>query len=230
MSNGQFLTLFAGREEDLRHWRKVGPNHFVLKGNELVTAGSEDFAVLYYASTAFSDFLLRLEFRLTDPTKDNSGIFVRFRNPELPATSEVLARDELGNITRNPAWIAAFSGFEIQIDEQARGSKQKKERDGLDKNRTGAIYKIPTGQQGEMRLQDYHPAPALRAGDWNEYAIEVKDQTYTVRLNGYRTTTFVNTDRTRGLPPTLDSSSGYIGLQSYRASRVGFRNIRVYPL
>jgi len=230
MSQREFQTLFDGREETFRHWRKVGPNDFVLNGNEILTIGSDDFAVLYYASATFSNFTLRVEFRLSDPMKDNSGVFVRFCNPELPPTAEIVARDEFGNIERNPAWIASYSGFEIQIDEQARGSQQHKERDGLDKNRTGAIYKIPTGQEGEVKLQDFSAAPPLRAGDWNEYEIEVKDNTYVVRLNGHRTTTFMNSDHARGRPPTVDPHSGYIGLQSYRDSRVGFRNIGVRAL
>ncbi|MGH7824881.1 MAG: 3-keto-disaccharide hydrolase [Candidatus Binatia bacterium] len=230
MSKQRFLTLFDGRDETRKKWRKTGPNEFVLSGNEIITQGGDDFAVLYYAAATFSDFLLSLEFRLSDPAKDNSGVFVRFRNPELPPTPEIWARDEFGNISRNRAWTAAYSGFEIQIDERAKGSNQKKERDGLKKNRTGAIYKIPTGEEGEPKLQEYSSAPALRAGDWNEYAIEVKDHTYTVRLNGHRTTTFVNYDPERGLPASADSASGYIGLQSYRNSRVGFRDIRVCPL
>ncbi|HZA53592.1 MAG TPA: DUF1080 domain-containing protein, partial [Candidatus Udaeobacter sp.] len=133
-------------------------------------------------------------------------------------------------ISRNPAWIAAYSGFEIQIDEQARGSKQNNEPDGLDKNRTGAIYKIPTGQDGEPRLQDFRPAPPLKSEQWNDYEIAVKGQNYVVRLNGYQTTRFLNTDPSRGMPADVDPDSGYIGLQSYRDSRVSFRNIRIHPL
>jgi hypothetical protein len=227
MSNHHVFALFDGGQETFNNWRKVGPNDFLLNESEIVTTGSGDFAVLYYAAGTFGNFLLTLEFRISDPTKDNSGIFVRFRNPELPPTAELLAQDQRGDIYRNAAWIAAYSGFEIQIDEQAKGDKQKKERDGLDKHRTGAIYKIPTGQEGEPRLQDYHPGPPLRAKEWNDYRIEVVDQTYIVHLNGHRTTTFTNTDHSRGLPPHSNSGSGYIGLQSYRDSQVSFRNIQL---
>jgi hypothetical protein len=222
--------LFDGSEEAFKRWRKVGRNDFVLEDGEIITIGSDDFAVLYYVAAAFGDFLLQLEFRLPDPLKDNSGIFVRFRNPELPPEPETLARDKLGNIARNPAWIAAYSGFEVQIDEQARGSKEAQERDGLHKNRTGAIYKIPTGEDGEPTFQDYEPAPPLLAGDWNQYAIRVTGDTYVVHLNRHRTTTFINTDFTRGRAPGADPNSGYIGLQSYRNSNVAFRNMLVYPL
>ena len=225
-----FMPLFDGREETFKAWRKVGPNDFVLHRGELVTCGSDDFALLFYSSFTFSDFLLCLEFRLSDPLRDNSGVFVRFRDPRLPPTEEIIRRDESGNVLRNPAWIAVWSGFEIQIDEQAKGSKQKNDRDGLDKNRTGAIYQIPTGQEGEPKLQDFRPAPPLKADQWNDYEIEVKGQNYVVRLNGYQTTRFSNTDPRRGVPADRDPDSGFIGLQSYRSSRVSFRNIRIQPL
>ena len=230
MATADFITLFEGCEDSAKNWRKVGPNDFVVKGGEILTTGSGDFAVLYYSATKFSDFLLSLEFRLSDPLRDNSGVFVRFRNPELPPPADIVARDEFSNLSRNPAWIAAYSGFEVQIDEQARGSKQRKEPDGLDMNRTGAIYKIPTGEKGQQRLQEFDRAPPLHAGQWNHFEIEVTGQTYAVRLNGRQTTKFVNRDPKRGLPATLDSDSGYIGLQSYRDSRVGFRNVRIRPL
>ncbi|MGH7927859.1 MAG: 3-keto-disaccharide hydrolase, partial [Candidatus Binatia bacterium] len=76
----------------------------------------------------------------------------------------------------------------------------------------------------------YEPPPPLRAGEWNEYEIEINNHTYIVRLNGRRTTTFTNSDPARGVLPSVDPDSGYIGLQSYRDSRVGFRNIKVSPL
>jgi hypothetical protein len=229
MSQAGFIHLFDGQEKTFNHWRKVGPNDFLLNRGAIVTSGSDDFALLFYSS-AFRDFLLRLEFCLSDPRRDNSGIFVRFRNPELPPTAAIVGRDEVGHISRNRAWIAAYSGFEIQIDEQARGSKENNEPDGLDKHRTGAIYNIPAGQDGEPRLQDFRPAPPLKPEQWNDYEIEVTGQHYVVRLNGHQTTRFLNTDRWRGISADVDPDSGYIGLQSYRDSRVSFRNIRIHPL
>jgi hypothetical protein len=186
--------------------------------------------LLYYASATFSDFLLSLEFRLSDPLRDNSGVFVRFRNPALKPTRDIIARDELGNLAENPAWIAVYSGFEVQIDEQGRGDKRQNEPDGLDKNRTGAIYKISTGQNGEPRLRDFRPAPPLQPDRWYSYEIEVKDQNYAVRLNGRQTTSFFNTDSTRGLATDPHADFGYIGLQSYRDSRVAFRNICAHSI
>jgi hypothetical protein len=224
------MILFDGREATFREWRKVGPNDFFLNGNEIVTSGNSDFALLYYASATFSDFLLSLDFRLSDPLRDNSGVFVRFRNPALAPTPDIIARDELGNLAENPAWIAVYSGFEVQIDEQARGDKRQKEPDGLDKNRTGAIYKISTGQNGEPRRQDFRPAPPLQPDRWYSYEIEVKGQNYAVHLNGRQTTSFFNTDSMRGLVADPHADSGYIGLQSYRDSRVAFRNIRAHPI
>src|SRR5205085_6959664 len=121
-------------------WQQVGPNTFALIDGEIVTYGSQDFSLLYYALQTFGDFTLRLQFRLNDPLADNSGVFVRFRNPRLRPTAAIAARDAAdGNrIASNRAWMAVRSGFEIQIDEQARPN-------GDDRYRTGAIYNIPAG-------------------------------------------------------------------------------------
>jgi hypothetical protein len=43
-------------------------------------------------------------------------------------------------------------------------SKQEKEPDGLDKNRTGTIYELPTGQIDEPRIQHFQAALPLQAG------------------------------------------------------------------
>ncbi len=111
------------------------------------------------------------------------------------------------------------TGFEIQIDELARGNP-----DGLDEHRTGAIYGIPIGRSPGQ--QDYQHGPALVAGQWNTYEIEVRGNTYTVRLNGQQTTKFTNTDLFRGRSAPTDPDSGYIGVQSH-TGRVTFRNIQI---
>ena len=42
-------------------------NGFALINGKIVTYGSPDFGLLYYAAKAFADFTLRLEFRITNP-------------------------------------------------------------------------------------------------------------------------------------------------------------------
>lgn len=252
-----FEYLFDGTVGTFSQWRGVGPNAYALIDGEIVTSGTGDFAILFYGLETFGNFILRMRFRLTDTLVDNSGVFIRFRNPLLEPTAETLNRMTQASIAekqirpdlpsdlelfqggQNRAWTAVHSGFEVQIDEQAAGDQRIGERNGLDKNRTGAIYKIPTGQDGEPRLQDFQPGLRLQSRQDNDLEIEVRadaqnpqNDVYTVRVNGTRTTTFVNTDTTRGVSPDRDPAldSGYIGLQSYSGSRLAFRDIRIRRL
>jgi hypothetical protein len=135
-----------------RLWSRVGPNDFALIDGSIVTRGNVDHAVLYFSRNRFTiggnpapRFRLRPQVSLSNPGADNSGVFVRFRHPLLAPTPQILARDAFNDILNNSAWIAVYSGFEVQIDEIARGDARIGEPPGPDKNRTGAIYKIPTG-------------------------------------------------------------------------------------
>jgi hypothetical protein len=119
----------------------------------------------------------------------------------------------------NQAFVAVDTGFEVQIDELARGTP-----DGLDEHRTGAIYGLPIGRNPGQ--QDYRRGPALVPGQWNTCEIEVRGNTYTVRLNGQQTTKFTNIDLFRGKSPATDPDSGYIGVQSH-TGRVAFRNVQI---
>jgi hypothetical protein len=132
-----------------------------------------------------------------------------------------------------------ISGFEVQIDDNARGDSSKDfwgitpEPDGMFKNRTGAIYKIPAGDRvwhlgfNEPATQTYTPGPALQPGVWFEYEIVVQGDDYKVFLTnlqsseGTHTSHFVNTDTARGRTP------GCIGIQVYPGSTVAWRHIRI---
>jgi choline dehydrogenase-like flavoprotein len=233
---GGFERLFDGTEQMFRLWSKVGQNDFALIDGSIVTRGDVDHAVLYFSRNRFTiggnpfrDFRLRLQVSLSNPGADNSGVFVRFRHPLLRATPQIVARDAFNDIPNNSAWIAVYSGFEVQIDEIARGDARLGEAPGLDKNRTGAIYKIPTGQNGEPVLQNYNPGPPFQPNVWQDLEIRVLNDQYRVTLGGTVTTVFQNPDATRGVDPAADPTYGYIGLQSYSGSRVSFRNIRIGP-
>ena len=112
------------------------------------------------------------------------------------------------------------------------------EPDGLRKNRTGAIYKIPAkdplpGGGFDLELQKYTPAANLIPMQWYEYQIKVAGQHYTVELRKdgdpafTLVTDFTNTDPDRGLAVDDLGPCGFIGLQSYPNSPVAFRHIRV---
>jgi len=221
-----FRALFDGTAGTFQQWRAAGPGTFALIDGVMVAQPGGDHTVFYYAPDTFGDYILRLEFRVTSPD-DNSGVFVRFRSP-LPPWPDLNDPRILGN----RAWVAVRTGFEVQIDERARGDKSQSppEPDGRDKNRTGAIYKIGTGQDGEPQEQNYQAAAPLDPGAWNSMEIAIQGNRYTVTVNGRQTTDFINTaEPARGLSPEQNPASGYIGVQAH-SGRVAFRNVRVKAL
>jgi len=56
---------------------------------EMVSYGDGGLRLFYYATELFGDFTLRLQFRIFDATKHNSGVFLRFprRRSTSPAPS-----------------------------------------------------------------------------------------------------------------------------------------------
>jgi Domain of Unknown Function (DUF1080) len=115
------------------------------------------------------------------------------------------------------------------------------EPDGLRKNRTGAIYKIPAGDQipgtnqFDAALQQYQRPSDLVPGRWYQMQIKVQGDAYTVVLTDLQTgaqtptTSFQNTDNLRGVATIGGRSAGYVGLQSYPSSPVAFRHIQIGP-
>ena len=155
--------------------RRIGPLNFPMSAHlpVIIARPGSDIGLLFFTAKVYSDFELRLQFRL-DSRQDNSGVFVRFRNPRLPVPDRY--DPSILFPYNNQALVGVDTGFEVQIDETARP-------DGADKHRTGAIYNIPTEPNAVGGQKYNRPAP-LRVGAWNEYEIEVIDQTYKVRLNG----------------------------------------------
>jgi hypothetical protein len=94
----------------------------------------------------------------------NSGVFLRFRYPH---TKWEDINQQEPRARNNPAWVAAATGFEVQIDEQGK--------------------KVTTFKKPAGKYQD------------------------------------------RGLTPTADNSSGYVGLQAH-TEKVAFRHIRIKPM
>ena len=217
----QFQVLFDGTERAFNAWQMAGEGAFALVDGTIVAQPGPGLGLLYYARKAFSDFTLRFQFRL-DRLDDNSGVFVRFRDPRRPVPDRT--NPAVAHAYNNQAWVAVDTGFEIQIDEQAKGDPQRGIPDGLDKHCTGAIYNIDVDLG--VGTQTYQRGPWLVPGTWNDYEIDVQGDTYTVKLNGQQTTTFTNKDGYQGKSAQADPFSGYIGLQSH-TGRVAFRNIRI---
>ncbi len=242
-SGDGFETLFDGTTTSFTRWRKIGQDGigFAHIDGQLLSYGSGEFAMLYYAAKTFTDFKLRLQFQIFDPEAHNSGVFIRFAHPRHGLSDELATRAESEGVDHSgrPWWRPVFSGFEVQIDDNARGDQGKDfygimpEPDGKWKNRTGAIYKIQAGDRvwhlgfNEPQTQTYNLGPELVPGEWFEYEIAVKDDLYAVQLTNLRTgassqtTSFKNSDSDRGKP------NGYIGIQAYPGNPVAYRNIRI---
>ena len=136
-------------------------------------------------------------------------MFVRFPDPD-------------SKNYNNTAFVGVEIGFEVQIDELGAP-------DGLLVHRTGAIYRGDSRTDSEtLTLQ-----AARAVGQWNDYEIRVKDQTYTVFLNGTQVCVFDNTTTYpgRGLPSAVGAPS-FIGLQVYNnpSHFVRYRHVRIQPI
>jgi hypothetical protein len=211
-----FRYLFDNTIRAADDWRFVGGGGFAVVNGALEAQPGEDWGVLYYPAETFSDFDLRMDFRL-DRTDSDSGVFVRFRDPLEPVPDHV--DPGTVHLYDRQQWVAANTGFEVQIDELARGSDEER-----DEHRTGAIYDVPVGAgPGEQQYERQSP---LTPDSWHQLEIEVRGNTYRASLDGTVTTSFTNTDPFRGLSPTPEVSSGYIGLQAF-LGRVAFRNVRI---
>ena len=211
-----FTSLFDGTEATFKLWQTVGQGVFTMEDGVIITQPGDDLGLIYFAPRTFGDFVLRFQFRLNQ-LDDNSGVFIRFRDPSLPVPDRM--NPHISYPYNNQAWVPVTTGFEVQLDELARGNP-----DGLDMHRTGAIYGVPLGTDAGQ--QSYRRGPLLRSGEWNNGEIKVVGDLYTVSLNGEPTTSFTNVDTFRGQSPELYPHTGYIGLQSH-TGRVAFRNIRI---
>jgi Domain of Unknown Function (DUF1080) len=161
------------------------PGRFVRYGNVIESEPGSAWGVDWCNEPLPRDFVLRIEW-LRKEDNDNSGVFIRFPNPDAahePNTALVAAR-----------------GFEIQIDEL--GSP-----DGAPYHRTGAIY-------GE-RDQIFSLKPARPLNVWNTYEIEARGQHYVVSLNGTAVSRFDNHDPNRAKASSPNEPS-YFGVQAER--------------
>jgi hypothetical protein len=231
-----FTALFDGTEKTYQRWKAVGPGAFALQDGLLVAQPFGAHSVLFYAAERFADYVLRGQFRLPGPIDGfgkaigNSGVFLRFRYPH---TTWPDVNQQEPQAQGNAAWVAAVTGFEVQIDEQGKD-------DFAEKHRTGALYNVPTGQGGEPQDQQFNVGPVLQPTKWYEFEIRVSGDTYTVGLGEVSAgptvfqpiTSFTKPAgkyQGRGIPPGPDNSSGYLGVQAH-SEKVAFRHIRVKKL
>jgi hypothetical protein len=110
-SNG-FTYIFDGRTIDC--WHMAGPGKFVLAEFDKSLRSEGGMGLLWYTKKKYKDFVLKVDWKVSRRI-DNSGVFVRFSDPD------------------NDPLIAVNTGYEIQIDDLAMP-------DGNPLHKTGAIY------------------------------------------------------------------------------------------
>jgi PKD repeat protein len=212
-------AIFDGTAESLQGWTQAPGGFFELQDDgTIISRGG--LGMLWYAEREFADYSIRLQFRdvSAGTTRANSGVFIRFPNPNTPLAQ----RPECGRIgaaASSPAWVAIYCGQEIQIYDGATGEPQK----------TGSVYNFDP-----IALPESGATPK---GEWNDYEIRVEGQHYTIIRNGVVINEFDNTPGKQssraGDPPTdlRQFLSGYIGLQNHgNNDLIEFRNIRVRDL
>jgi hypothetical protein len=132
--SNEFIYLFDGRSID--GWSMAGPGKFVLVEYDKSLQSEGGMGLLWYTKKEYKDFVLKLDWKVSR-RNDNSGVFVRFSNPD------------------NDPWIAVNTGYEIQIDDLAMPDD-----DPLRK--TGAIYNFaapsnaaskPVGQWNTFEIE-----------------------------------------------------------------------------
>jgi 3-keto-disaccharide hydrolase len=119
-NDDHFTIIFDGN--NLNEWQMAGKGKFVvLRAEEeeeeeqsVILQSEGGMGLLWYAKKMYRNFILKLDWK-TNRKSDNSGIFVRFPNPD------------------NDPMIAVNNGYEIQIDDLAMP-------DGNHIHNTGAIY------------------------------------------------------------------------------------------
>lgn len=218
-AQGTVIQLFDG--STLANWRMSGRGTFHALDGALQSLPSFDLGLLWCSIPMPSSYLLELDF-FVRTFVTNSGVFVRFKNPEAAGLA-------------NNAWSAVSGGFEVQIDNT--GGAPTGQPQGLAKHRTGAVYSVnyPGDPSPDPAL------PAATAGDfakpqdalvlgWNHYKIQVQGDVFKVNLNGTDTCKYTNKEADRGRFSTTEPT--FIGLQSYAnySFTAAFKNVKITVL
>jgi hypothetical protein len=126
-----FTSIFDGKT--LNGWKMAGEGKLVIVESDAALQSEGGMGLLWYTENKYKNFILKLEWKVSDEG-DNSGVFVRFPDPD-----------------DNPN-IAVRDGYEIQIDDKAANSIHQ----------TGAIYDFaapnkivskPPGQWNAIEIQ-----------------------------------------------------------------------------
>ena len=220
-------TIYDGSEASFKQWKQAPGGSFLrLPDGTLHTVGG--LGMLWYPVKSYGDVALRFQWRDVKPGgplgASNSGVFMRFPNPDEAVTrpeDEMFACQQ-GSGKSSPAWVAIFCGHEIQMYDGTTGEPQK----------TGSIYNFQP-----LDLTQASTRPQM---EWNDYEVRTVgggDYTITVRRNGKVINQFRNTpgktSSRDGDPGTSlrQFAEGYIGLQNHgQPDHMQIRNVRVQDL
>ncbi len=105
-----FETILDGAI--LHDWKMCGPGAFSLGPEMIISNGG--MGLLWYTKKKFLNFILTVDWKIS-AREDNSGVFVRFADPD------------------DDPWIAIHTGYEIQIYDAEPADRNPM-------HRTGAVY------------------------------------------------------------------------------------------
>ena len=128
------VILFDSTPVTFANWQVLGGGAFRMVEGLIVTEPGNDMGLCYYAARPFADFILQVQFRL-ERGNENSGVWVRSRDPRRPVPDR--NDPNRTHAYDNPAYVPVDTGFEIQIDELARGNPLKGTMDGAEEHRPG---------------------------------------------------------------------------------------------
>jgi hypothetical protein len=216
-------VLFDGTEETFNTWRHVGPGSFQLMDDgSMRTEGG--LGLLWYPEREFKNISLELEWRdaKTDGCCSNSGVFIRFPDPEEAVTPPHVPYEcQVGPALTQAEWVAIYCGHELQINDGT-----------ADPQATGSIY--------NFKSRDLEQAHPNEQGEWNDYEVRTiggGDYEVTIIRNGVPINRWQNspgqTAARPGDPPTdaRQWAKGYIGLQNHGASDITeFQNVAIRSL
>jgi len=235
--------MFLFKDTPTPFWRLAGaPGDCVNFGfGELeVRSARGDFGLYWCTIPTPPNFELTLDWLSTDPT-DNSGIFIRFPDPDKAPPDKDL-------VFAKPGFVANEYGFEIQIDATRGGSSPTDSNNNVTENvdsrfrGTGAIY-------NESR-QDLKDISGIGINQWHTYIIRAvgMDIEVDIKVNGgvqqpltkfkYDPSVYQRDDLRRndyrGLPTRPGNEKGakrYVGIQTHDQSKlIKFRNIFIKPI
>jgi len=213
--------LFDGTAASLSKWKQAGPGGFDLLPDGSIQAHG-GLGMLWYPVKPFADFSVKLRFRdaRTDGGFANSGVFVRFPDPDAVVAAPSTERPSCVSANEDrPEWVAIFCGQENQMYDGPTGEPQK----------TGSIYNFQS-----LDITQARPVPK---GEWSDYEVRVVGQQYTIVRDGVVINQFDNSipkeSSRAGDPPTQarQFASGFIGLQNHSdADKMQIRDVRVQDL